>query len=187
MAKTQHWTLGIWDVTNKATFWRELANKINADFKILTTVSRDLNRLKLTFVYDNVQVKFSESDTKPLFIECLFESPTGQGWFEISKSDFVDKLLNYTSKHKLKPGNKQFGKNYIIKGRNDQKINAIINNPKIIATILEQNINFIGGRQDKKGKYKLEINVNRNVNNLEQLTKIYQLTLSLIDILNGKA
>ncbi len=186
MTKTQHWTLGIWEVTKKSDFWKELANKIDANFKILTTVAKDLNRLELSTTYDNVQIKFTETDTKPLFIECYFNKPIDNLWFEITKSDFIDKLLNLLNKHKLKSANKQLYQKYIIKGDNTQKVREIINNPKITWSILREDITFVGGNQDKNGIYKLEINVNRNVNSLKQLEKIYRFTLWLIDIINGK-
>ena len=186
MSKSQHWTLGFWDVAKKADFWQKLAKKINAEFKIFTTVSKDLSRLQLTFVYDNAQVKFTESDTKPLFVECNFNRNMPHVWFEISQSDFIDKIMSLLSKHKIKSRNKKFNQSYIVKSNDNHRVIEIINNQNIAETILRENIMFIGAEPVKNGAYRLQLSINRNINNFQQLEAVYNLTISLIDILNGK-
>jgi hypothetical protein len=37
---------GIFDVIKKKDFWKRLADEINGEFKIITTVSRDLNKIQ---------------------------------------------------------------------------------------------------------------------------------------------
>ena len=186
MSKTKHWNLGIWDVRKKSEFWKELAKRKNANFKTIATVSKDLNRLELSFDYEKVQVIFTETDTKPLFIECNFSSDIGRTWFEISKTDFIEKLMSQFSKHKIKSTNKELSNKYLIKGTDNQMVREIINNKKIIEIILQENITFIGGEQGKNGTYKLSLNIHRNINSIEQLEAIYNLTITLIDRLKRK-
>lgn len=181
-----HRNLGIWDVRKKSEFWKILAKRIHADFKIITTVSRDLNRMELKFEYEKVMVSFSESDTKPLFVECNFNRDMGLTWFEISKADFVENVISKFSKSKIKSSNGAFNNNYLTKAIDNQKIRAIINNKNITELILQQNLTFIGGKQGKNGKFNLSLNIHRNVNTLEQLEAIYKLTATLIDSLDGR-
>ncbi len=183
---TPFWTLGILDTSKKADFWEELAKRKNAGFKIITTVSRDLNRLELTFDYKDVKVKFTESDTKPLFIECNFQRDIGHIWFEISRSDFIARLMSLFSKHKIKSANKKFNLKYLIRGNSSLKVRKIINNEKITSIILRENITFIGGKQAKNGTFILTLNIHRNINSIEQLETVYNLTIRLIDIIMGE-
>jgi hypothetical protein len=115
MTEIKHRNLGIWDVREKAEFWKVLAEKTNADFKIITTVSKDLNRLELKLEYEKVMISFSETDTKPLFVHCKFRQTRNLTWFEISKSDFIEKLINQFSRNKIESGNSEFNKNYLFK------------------------------------------------------------------------
>jgi hypothetical protein len=186
MTKTKHWNLGIWDIRKKSEFWKELAKRKNADFKSITTVSKDLNRLELYFEYEKVKVIFTESDTKPLFIECSFNSDIGQIWFEISKVDSIEKTLSLFSKHKINSQNKEFNSKYLIKAKDSQKIRHIINNKNILDIILRENLTFIGGKPGKNGAFNLTLNIHRNINNLEQLEGIYNLTITMIDILKRR-
>ena len=182
----KHWNLGIWDIRKKSEFWKELAKRKNANFKTITTVSKDINRLELFFDYEKIQVLFTETDTKPLFIECNFSRDIGRTWFEISKIDFIEKIMSRFSKHKINSTNKELNHKYLIKGNDDQRIREIINNKNIIEIILRENITFIGGEQGKNGVYKLSLNIHRNINNIQQLETIYNLTIKLIDILIRK-
>jgi len=186
MTKTKHWNLGIWDVRKKSEFWNALAKKKNATFKTITTVSKDLNRLELSFDYEKVQVIFTETDTKPLFIECNFSSEAGLPWFEIAKVDLIEKLMSRFSKHKIKSTNQELNQKYLIKGTDNQAVSEMINNKKIIGIILRENLTCIEGKPGKNGTYKLSLNIHRNINNLEQLEAIYNLTLTLIDRLKRK-
>ncbi|MBI9056018.1 MAG: hypothetical protein JEY96_19510 [Bacteroidales bacterium] len=46
MTKKQSRNLGFHDVKNKREFWKTFSDEINGEFKIITTVSRDLNKLR---------------------------------------------------------------------------------------------------------------------------------------------
>ena len=181
-----HRNLGIWDIQKKSEFWKILAERKNGDFKIITTVSKDLNRLELTFEYDKIIISFSESDTKPLFVECSIRSEMEQAWFEISKIDFIGKISGKFSKSKITSINSEFNNSYLIKGTDSYIIRSIINNKNITDLILKQNLTFIGGEQGKNGKFNLSLNIHRNINNIEQLEVIYNLTTMLIDLLKRK-
>lgn len=186
MTEIKHRNSGIWDVRRKSEFWKVLAKKINADFKIITTVSRDLNRMELTFEYEKVTVTFSESDTKPLFVECNFKRDMNPARFEIYKVDFIEKITSKFSKGKINSTNREFDNKYLTKATDNHKIRSIINNKNITDLILQQDLTFIGGNQEKDGRFNLSINVHRNINNIEQLEAIYNLTTTLIDTLQGR-
>ena len=180
----KHRNLGIWDVRKKSEFWKILAQKINADFRIITTASRDLNRLELKFEYEKVTVTFGESDTKPLFVECNFNRDMGSTSFEISKVDFIEKLTSNFSKRIIHSTNRDFDKKYSTKTTDNNRIRRIINNKEITELILRQNLTFIGGKQEKNGKFNLVLNVHRNIISIKQLETIYKLTTTMIDSLN---
>ena len=186
MTEKKYRNIGIWDVMKKSDFWKKFAEKINADFKIKTTVSKDLNRLEIKSEYNRVMILFSETDTKPLFIDCKFEQDRNLAWFEISKVDFIEKIINKFSRNKITSINKEFNKKYVSKTVDNYKIKPIINNKNITDLILKQNLTFIGGKQEKNGEFHLSLNVHRNVNNIEQLEAIYDLTTKLINEFNGK-
>ncbi len=177
----KHRNLGIWDIREKTEFWKILAGKINADLKTLTTVSKDLNRLELKSEYKKVRITFSETDTKPLFVNCEFKPFSNLTWFEISKSDAIERIMNKFSRKKIYSSNEEFNKNYLSKTNNNHKIKSIINNKTITNLILKQNLTFIGGSQGKNEAFILNLNIHRNVNNLQQLETIYDLTIKLID------
>ncbi|MCF8295900.1 MAG: hypothetical protein K9J13_00020 [Saprospiraceae bacterium] len=181
MTEIKFRNLGIWDVLEKSEFWKMFAEKVNAEFKIITTVSRDLNRLELKSEYKKIVISFSESDTKPLFVSCEFRQNRNLTWFEISKSDFIEKIINKFSRNSIKSINGDFNKNYISKTIDNYKIKSIINNKTITDLILKQNLTFIGGKQEKNGVFTLSLNIHRNVNNLQHLKAVYDLTLKLID------
>ncbi len=139
--------------------------------------------MELSFEYKDVKVRFTESDTKPLFVECYFQRGLGNIWFEISRTDFIDRLMSLFTKNKLESANKEFNKKYLILGANTQKVREIINNEKIIKIILSESITFVGGKNGKDGKFRLTLNIHRNVNSPEQLETIYNFTVSLIELL----
>ncbi len=178
--------LGIWDVKEKSEFWKTLAERKNGDFKIITTVSRDLNKFELKFNYKKTVISFSESDTKPLFVDCSIRGGLGRAWFEISKTDFIEKIFSKFSKSNISSINTEFNKCYLIKANDNTKIRSIINNKNITDLILQQNLTFIGGKQGKNGDFDLTLNIHRNVNNIVQLESVYNLTTRLIDILKGE-
>ena len=119
MTEIKHKNLGIWDVQKKSEYWKVLAKNIHADFKIITTVSKDFNRLVLKVEYKNVFISFTETDTKPLFVNCEFARSRNLTWFEISKSDFIERLMNKFSKSKINSSNIEFNKKYISKTINN--------------------------------------------------------------------
>ncbi len=182
----KHRNLGTWDVRKKSEFWKILAKKINADFKIITTVSKDFNKLELKSEYKKVMITFTETDTKPLFVNCIFKQTSNLTWFEISKSDFIEQIMNKFSGKKITSRNREFNQNYLSKTIDNHKIKSIINNKNITDLILKQNLTFIGGKPEKDGEFHLSLNVHRNVNNIEQLEAIYDLTTKLIDEFKGK-
>lgn len=84
--------------------------------------------MDLKFEYENVKVYFSESDTKPLFVACNFNSDLNLTWFEISKVDFVEKIMSKFSKNKINSSNTEFNINYLIKAFDNYKIRSVIKN-----------------------------------------------------------
>jgi len=126
-------------------------------------------------------ISFSETDTKPLFIKCIFKQSRNFTWFEIAKSDFIEKIIYKFSRNKINSSIGDFNKNYLSKTIDNYKIKSIINNRTITDLILKQDITFIGGKQGEKGEFILSLNIHRNVNNLQQLEAIYDLTTKLID------
>ncbi len=178
--------MGIWDVRKKSEFWKILAERKNGHFKMISTVSRDLNRLELAFEYEKISITFSESDTKPLFVSCGFRGEMGQTWFEISKTDLIEKIIRRFRKHKINAIHGDFNNKYLTRGNDNFKVRSLLNNKKITDLILKQNLTFIGGEREKHGKFNLILNVHRNVNSLEQLESVYTLTTALIDVLEGR-
>ncbi|MBN2639731.1 MAG: hypothetical protein JXR65_11675 [Bacteroidales bacterium] len=127
-----------------------------------------------------------ESDTKPFFIECNLISATGQPRFGISKAYFIEKILNRFNKQKIKSANKKLNSKYLVSRDESQKIREIINDTNITNIMLREHPAFIGGEHKKNGSYKLSLNIHRNINNIEQLESIYNLTIALIDTLKRK-
>ena len=173
--------LGMWDIQIKAEFWKKLAIDVNGDFKIITTVSKDLNRLELNTEYKKVLISFSESDTKPLFVSCKFMQAQNLAWFEISKSDFIEKVLNAFNNKKVDSNNPDFNKIYLVKTIENNKIKTIINDNTIVNLIMKNDLTFVGGEQGENDEYIVNLNVHRNVNDLKQLKEIYELATMLID------
>ena len=186
MTETKYKNLGIWDVQKRSVFWKILSKEINANLKIITTVSRDLNRLELKTKYEKVKITFSESDTKPLFVHCEFDQIRNLTWFEISKSDFIEKIIHDFSRNTIQSNHKKFNKTYLSKTIENDKVKSIINNKIITDLILKLNLSFIGGSIGNNENFILSLNIHREIQTLQQLGDVYKLTTKLIEVINGK-
>ena len=177
---------GFFSVREKKEYWKELTNDISGEFKLITTVSRDLDKLQIKCIYNGIQITFSETDTKPLLIQATIQSELLKDfYFEITKGDFIERLLSKLSKKVITLNNSKFDKDYIIKTNNKEKTFRFLDSKSIVDYLLDSDIFYIEGKaQNNNTDFTLMFNVNREVNSYEYLKFIQELFFSFIDNLN---
>lgn len=181
MTKKQSRNFGIRDSKSKTGLWKTFSEEVKGEFKFIVPVSRDLNKLQLKVNYKGVNIILKETDTKPLFIECSLKNIKKSFWFEIIKSDTIERILSYFSSKIVKSGIDNFDTQYLFKTNDKNSVNGIKNNSTLVNLILSENVFFINGKPTSLTDYSLIINVNRDVNNIQKMKAIYDLTLLLID------
>ena len=107
---------GYFDVLKKKDFWKKLAEEKNADFKIITTVSMVINKIRIRHLYKKNLIVITESDTQPLFIETTLNLWTNRdSYFEITENAFIERILNKISNKSVNLNNAEFDKKFLIK------------------------------------------------------------------------
>jgi hypothetical protein len=174
---------GIFDVIKKKDFWKKLADERNAEFKIITTVSRDLNKIQIKYPYKNNQIIITETDTKPLFIETnLILRHEKEVYFQITENEFVERLLSKFSNKTIKLNNVEFDKKYLIKSNRKELVEKLLENSQTTESLLILDIFYIEGSSNiDKNIFNLKFNVNRNVNSYEYLKSLLLVFCVFID------
>jgi hypothetical protein len=171
------------DVLAKKELWKEIAKKLNGEFKIKQTISRDISTLILEIPYKNQMVILTESDTRPLRSEINMDLKTK---YELSLSweGGVEKIMKIFGSQDIQIGNQEFDKKYLIQSNNSSQTISILRDLKDL--ILKLNIYIMNLHYEKSGQHKLLITKDRNSNTIDEIIGLIELNFRLVDFLFPK-
>ncbi len=172
---------GFINISEKRDFWKELAKDYNGIFNSKQTVARDLESLILKIPYKQYLIKFTESDTHPLKINCKL-NVNYKFNFYISRKDTLEKLLTFFGSQNIRVGDHSFDKKYFIQGENPDLIKKILIINRIKTILLSNNIFSYNCKYKKKDEtIQLTSLVSRTVNSKSELSELYELFCLTID------
>ncbi|MBN2729156.1 MAG: hypothetical protein JXR53_08015 [Bacteroidales bacterium] len=174
-------THGYVDVSNNRDIWREFANEVEGKFKIIHTIDRVIEKLKIVFTDNNISYEFIESGTKPL--KCIFTLPTTQKiHFLLSPNGAIDKFFANLTGNLICTSNNNFDKKYILKGKPTNIINEIFSKSELNTSILDKSIYSIIGEYKKKTKsLTITILIGRGTKSVERLRELQSLCILLAE------
>ena len=174
-------TKGFVDVSQKRSFWSEMADEFNGNLKISQTVARDLEILKLKIPFDGVEIEFIESDTHPLKVSCELSSKKDIR-FSLSIEDIFEKILKVFGQQDIVMNDPAFDKKYLVKGKDENLTREILNYKSVKQLIMKTNIfSMICDYDKKKQKLTIMSMVGRTVHSKEEMKDILNLMTSVIE------
>ncbi len=172
---------GYIDIFPKRDLWAEFAAETNGSFKILHTVSQDLQKFNLKIPFNDTVIEFAESDTHPLKISCGLKSEK-EVCFSISIEDAIEKVLKFFGQQDIQINDPVFDEKYLIKGSDVELTKEILNYKNVKSLILKTNVFSVVCKYNKKDE-KLEIHcmAGRSVNSKEYMNDLLCLMTSVIE------
>jgi hypothetical protein len=152
-------TMGYTNVYPKRDLWRKIGEDFNGTFKIGHNSGMELEILRLFIPYKGLEIKLSESDTRPLKFEIGFNTRIDYD-LVIGLEDTIEKLLKRIGKKGIEIGDKNFDNKYLVKSNN-------INLTKYLLT--QEIIDYI---------------INHNVYSIAYSTNISKRTSELISVIS---
>ena len=171
------------DVLDKKDLWKTIAEKLNGEFKIKQTISRDISTLILEIPYKDQMLVLTESDTRPLKSEINMDLKT-KFEFGISWEGGVERIMKIVGSQDIQIGSQEFDKKYLIQSNNSSQTITILRDLKDL--ILKLNIYIINLHHEKSGQHKLLITKDRNSNTIDEIIGLIELNFRLIDFLFPK-
>ena len=171
------------DIIKKQKFWQPLAKDIGGEFKIVTTVARDINKLRIKYNYKGHEITLTETDTKPLFIEATINASNNSNLsVQVSENEFVERLLSKLSSKSMKLNQPSFDKKYLIKSNNKEITSNLLNGLNISESIIALEIFYLEIITNRsKNNISIVFNVNRKVNSHNYLKAVLDLYCAFID------
>lgn len=178
---------GIFDVIKKQDFWKQLSDEIGGEFKIITTVARDLNKIRIKYNYRGHELMLTETDTKPLFIESVIESHNYSNLsIQVSENEFVERFISKFSSKMMKLNQSSFDEKYLIKSSDKGIALKLLHDLNISEAIVALEIFYLEVvSNENKNTLSIVFNVNRKVNSYDYLKSILALYCVFIDNLIG--
>lgn len=174
-------TSGFIDISKKRSFWSELALELNGTFKIKQTISKDLELLFLQLPYKDFIIEFTESDTKPLKINCIIKVKQKLE-FTVTFEDSIEKLFKLFGQQDIILNDDEFDKKYLIQGQNIEIIKKVLAITNVKNILLKNNVfSFISTYQEKESTINLISLVSRTIYSKSELLDLYKLFCLTID------
>ena len=174
---------GVFDIIKKQKFWQQLSEEIGGEFKIITTVARDVNKLRIRYNYKGHEITLTETDTKPFFIEATIDSYNNSNIsMQVSENEFVERLISKLSNKSTKLNQPIFDEKYLIKSNNKEIAFNILSELNISDSIIALEIFYLEIIKNKrKNNISVIFNVNRKVNSYNYLKSVLELYCAFID------
>jgi hypothetical protein len=175
-------TQGYTDVSTKRDIWSQIGKEIKGDFKIVRNSGNETEKLILTIPHDNILIKLSESDTRPLKFEIDFTSILDYE-LVLSWEDGFDKLLKHLGLIDIKIGNEKFDNRYLIKSKDSGKTINFLNS-EIVKGLLKHNVYSVSYQSDRKNrKSKLQSTISRTITDKSAILELIELHKTMIGTL----
>lgn len=178
---------GFMDISEKRHFWKDLADELNGTLIVEQSISKEVESLMLQIPYKRYNIKFTESDTLPLKINCKL--PINQLFeFSVSYEDSIEKLLKLFGHQDIQVGDTLFDKKYLIQGTDDELVTYLFADGETKAILLSNNVFSFTCSYDKTDRtIQLASLVSRTVHSkseLSELFRLFYLTIDNLEILN---
>ena len=176
-------THGYIDIFPRRELWMKMAEEFNGNFKISHTRSYVIEYLELRIPYKDSELIFTESDTRPLKIECEFISKIPYNLI-IGDEDMFEKLLKRFGKKEIEIGNPEFDGHYLIESK-DTDLTTNLLSTDIAGFILKCKVYSISFSTNLKKQTSSLISViNRFVDEAETFRDVVVLHFKLLDKLS---
>lgn len=178
---------GFMDISEKRHFWKDLADDLNGTLIVEQSISREVESLMLQIPYKRYNIKFTESDTLPLKINCKL--PINQLFeFSVSYEDSIEKLLKLFGHQDIQVGDTLFDKKYLIQGTDDELVTYLFADGETKAILLSNNVFSFTCRYDKTDRTiqlaSLASQTVHSKSELSELFRLFYLTIDNLEILN---
>ena len=173
-------SLGYTDNFPKREMWKEIAKKLNGEFKIKFNSGQELEIHNISIPYKKWKIEISVSDTKPLKFQISFSSSQD---FELilSWEDFIDRILKKFGQPEIELGWKEFDKHYLIKSNHSDLVKNTITK-EIQETLLKYNVYSLSFQTDSTTRTAELISViQRNAGEKEMIFELIDMYKLLID------
>lgn len=170
---------GYIDVDKKKKFWETLSEEISGKFKIVHNNSNIYEAFTLNFNYNDVDVKFTESDTKPLKVEFSHLSKNKCDIL-LSREEFIDKIVKKLGGNKeIQVDNKEFDDTYLVQGDDHDVLRNFVSKD-IQRLMLKTNMYSLRCKTNTNNLDVLNT-INRRIRSGEDLKDVYKLTCLMVD------
>jgi len=178
---------GFMDISEKRHFWKDLADELNGTLIVEQSISKEVESLMLQIPYKRYNIKFTESDTLPLKINCKL--PINQLFeFSVSYEDSIEKLLKLFGHQDIQVGDTLFDKKYLIQGTDDELVTYLFADGETKAILLSNNVFSFTCRYDKTDRTiqlaSLASQTVHSKSELSELFRLFYLTIDNLEILN---
>jgi hypothetical protein len=173
-------TSGYLNVFPKRELWKQIGIEFNGNFKIRHNPGNELEILRLSIPYKNLEIKLSESDTRPLKFEIEFKCEID---FEIiiGFEDSVEKILKLLGKKEVELGYEEFDNKYLIKS-NDPEMTKKLMTLEIMNSLLQSNVYSLAYTTNFKKKTGNLISViSRTIDDKQTIENLIRLHMKIID------
>jgi hypothetical protein len=173
-------SFGYTDNFPKREMWKEIAKKLNGEFKIKFNSSKELEIHNITIPYKKLKIEISVSDTRPLKFQIYFYSDQDFE-FTLSCVDFIGKILKRFGKPQIESGWEDFDKKYIIKSNRSDLAKSLITK-EIQEIHLKHDVYSLSYQTNtKKGSAELISVIQRSAGDKEMIYELIDMHKSLID------
>jgi len=173
-------SLGYTDNFHKREMWKEIAKKLNGEFKIKHNSGYELEIHEISIPHKKWIIKISVSDSRPLKFQIAFNA--GQD-FELilSWEDFIDRIIKKFSKPEIELEWKEFDKHYLLKSNRSDLVKKTITK-EIQKTLLKYNVYSISYQTDPaKATAELISVIQRKAGSQDMILELIDMYKLLID------
>ena len=171
-------TRGIIDVEKKIEDWNSICKEYSGKININRTADNVYSRAEMRIPYNDSEILFRESDTRPLKIEYDLKYDIGFSMV-VSPEDIIEKILKLVRKKEFQIGDPEFDRYYLIETNDEQLTTNILGNKTLRKLLLDYSIgSFVITEKNKTSCICLF--AGRQINDRKELTdmiKIYDITI----------
>lgn len=172
---------GYIDVDKKKEFWETLSKEVSGKFKIVHNNSNIYEAFTLNFTYNDVNIKFTESDTKPLKVEFSHLSKNRCDIL-LSREEFIDRIVKKLGGNKeIQVGNNEFDDAYLVQGEDHDVLRKFVSKD-IQKLMLKTDMYSLACKTDSKTN-NLDVisTINRRIRSGNELKDVYKLACLITD------
>ncbi len=173
-------TMGYTDISPKRATWKDIADKLNGEFKIKSNSGHELEIHELSIPYQKWNIGISVSDSRPLKFNILFNISQDFDMV-ISRKGFIEKILKKLGKREVELGWKEFDNHYLIESSKPHLVKRVLTK-EIQKTLLKFNVYSLSFLTDSKNRTATLISViQRDGGDEKMILELIEMFKTLID------